>query len=126
MMIGLPAPNGLSAPRSYGNPHNLSRPRVANNRSGSRIGITKRPPNFMPQPPQRIGVQQQPAPNFGGGMFVPQSLPQQQPMMPPQRLASIPPPPVQSIPAMQFPPQPQPPFMRRGQPNLSFGRQYYE
>lgn len=117
-MIGfLPQPDGLSAPRSYGNPHNQATPRAAN-RFGGQIGISRRPPNFMPQAQQRIGVQQQqqqqpafnagqqqqqPASNFGGGMM--------------------------QHPAMQF--FPQSPFLsggmgqpRRGQSQLSFGRQY--
>lgn len=119
-MIGfLPQPDGLSAPRSYGNPHNQSRPSVAN-RVGGNIGISRRPPNFAPQSQQRIGVQQNQQPAFNAG----QSMPQQQPpynfgggmmgmMQPPQFFQ-------QSQPAF-FQGIGQP---RRGQSHLSFGRQY--
>ena len=109
-MIGfLPQPDGLSAPRSYGNPHNQATPRAAGNRMGGNIGISKRPPNFMPQQQQQqIGVQQGATPQQPVQQQQPQPMMQQPPMMPPQFL-------------------PQPQFgQRRGQSNLNFGKQYYE
>lgn len=116
-MIGfMPTPDGLSAPRSYGNQHNQATPRTAGNRGSGNIGISRRPPNFMPQQPQQIGIQQGAQPQqstqqpqqrqqplfFGGGLDSLLNLPQQQ----------------QLVPQPQF-------GQRRAQTNLNFGKQYY-
>jgi len=126
-MIGfLPQPDGLSAPRSYGNPHNQSTPRTAGNRMGGNIGISRRPPNFAPQQQQRIGIR----PEFGQQQHVHQQQQQQQPAYRQQSpggygLGMM------QHPAMQFFQQSQPPYFqgemgqpRRGTSHLSFGRQY--
>lgn len=151
-MIGLPTP-GVSAPRSYGNPHNQSAPRTANNRMGARIGLSRRPPNFMPQPQQNIGVARPAIYGFPQGSPTPPGIargvshpPQQTDLQQQPPSFDIPQPPTfnpPKPPAFNFPqpsafnfPQPpafnfpqRPASRQRGSgrgANLSFGRQYYE
>lgn len=119
-MIGLPT----SAPRSYGNPHNLSAPGVANNRTGANVQQTKKTPMLMQGPAQQQHQQIGFAP---GGAMPPEQQPMynnQQRQIDPMMLMAILGQPQQQMSQQLQQPQRQP--LNSGGPGLSFGKQYYE